>query len=341
MRLEILTNHVAGGWLPSDLATGLGGGEECIVLFAEALARCGISPTVFLNPPTFDFQSFSVNGVTYRARADFDAHKPRDVLITWKASTPWAVNASAALRIHWSSDVEPAWQASTLRSIDYFVCFSKFHRSRLSWLPDDKACVFPLGIDKAYLDAHKCEREQNTALYCSSYDRGLEALLIDWPEICRLHPEIELRVAYGWRVFDAVTGIVRGEGSPAALAFKERINGLLQQKGITVLGQISLHEMAFEYHRAEYWIHPLNSPDAELFCLNAIKARHCGAMPIVNRIGALQNTVGQWVPYHRFSRRPGWEVISGKDAADIVPVLDWDEVVDRYWLPMIKEKLAA
>lgn len=95
--------------------------------------------------------------------------------------------------------------------------------------------------------------------------------------------------------------------------------------------------MARAYWRAQYWLLPLEAPDAELFCLNALKARWCGATPVIHRRGALANTVDIWHPYDRFVATPAAALGPPlRAAAPAVPILDWDEVVDRYWIPLLQ-----
>ena len=53
------------------------------------------------------------------------------------------------------------------------------------------------------------------------------------------------------------------------------------------------------YWKSEYWVLPLNNPQSELFCLNAIKAQYCGSIPVVRRVGALQETVNQFIDWDK------------------------------------------
>jgi hypothetical protein len=51
------------------------------------------------------------------------------------------------------------------------------------------------------------------------------------------------------------------------------------------------------FWQSEYWVLPLNNPDSELFCINAIRAQYCGCKPVVRRIGALQETVNEFIDW--------------------------------------------
>jgi len=149
-------------------------------------------------------------------------------------------------------------------------------------------------------------------------------LLRDWPRIRLEHPALTLNVTYGWKRFLACSA-----GNPNARVFRAALDRLMGQEGIFAQGQLTRPEMEAEYWAAEYWVHPLNRAGSELFCLNAVKAAYCGALAVVNRIGALQDTVTRWIDYPDFVRGD-----VGVREAGLYPVLDWAEVVARYWEPL-------
>jgi hypothetical protein len=341
-RIDVYTNAVAGGWRPEDLETGLGGSEEVIVLWARALARRGVRVTVYYSPPPGHAERGNAvergdaAGVRYRPRGVFDPLGERDVLVTWKDARPWLLGAQAARRIHWSSDVEPPWPPGLAERLHAWVALTDYHAARVPWVPRDRLRVVPHGIDCAALDAGRCERVAGQALYASSPDRGLERLLLDWPRLRVNHPALELHVTYGWRQFDACAGAAPGTQRNSA-RFRSRVAALLRQPGVVLHGALSRADMARAYWRAQYWVLPLEVPDAELFCLNALKARRCGATPVIHRRGALENTVDTWHPYSRFVATPAAALGAPLRATNgAVPILDWNDVVDRYWIPLLQ-----
>jgi hypothetical protein len=329
MKIHIYCNPVAGGWLPEHIESGLGGSEESLVLLARSLGGLGARVTVYHNrPPGTPAGSIPDGGGCYLEHGDFEPGARRDALITWKERRPWQVGARGRVNLHLSAEVEAAWHPATLRGLDRFLCLTPYHRERLPWLPDSLARVVPLGIDTAQLERHRHARGAG-ALYCSSPDRGLERLLLDWPAIRRAHPGLALRVTYGWALFDACAG-----DRPEALRFKARLRDLLRQDGVEPLGRLPRAAMAEEYWRARYWLLPLERPDAELFCLNAIKARHCGAAPVVRPAGALAHSAPEYLDYGDFVRTP--EPPTRRSSASPTPVLDWDAVVKSHWLPLLQ-----
>lgn len=325
LTIDLWCNAVAGGWAPSDLESGLGGGEEALVLWAATLAGKGHRVRIYHNSPC-PGESCEYGGAFFLPHASFDPFEDRDVMVSWKASHPWRLGVQAAVRIHWSSDIEPPWPPYLLERLDAFVAMSPYHRGAMPWLPEDKAVVVPLGVDLDHLERHRAERISGKAIYASSPDRGLETLLRDWPRLLAAHPGLMLDVCYGWKNFMACS-----TGNPAGPAFREEMERLLRQEGITYRGALSRDEMARAYWEAEYWMLPLNRAESELFCLNAAKAMHCGAIGVVNRIGALQDTVTRWIDHQDF--RDGASAIQQQGSFS---ALSWREVVERYWLPLIE-----
>ena len=59
---------------------------------------------------------------------------------------------------------------------------------------------------------------------------------------------------------------------------------------------------------------------------------------MVNRIGALLDTVSEWINYSDF--------VHGKDEIQTEPAAfaeprGWPEIVEQYWLPLMEERAAA
>jgi 2-polyprenyl-3-methyl-5-hydroxy-6-metoxy-1,4-benzoquinol methylase len=127
-------------------------------------------------------------------------------------------------------------------------------------------------------------RNKNLIVYGSSYDRGLEHLLRMWPDIKKEVPDAELHVFYGWNLFD-----VAYPDNPERKDWKERMNELMKQPGITHLGRISHEAVKKEFETAAVWAYPTHF--GEISCITAMKAQAYGAVPCVIDYGALKETV--------------------------------------------------
>jgi 2-polyprenyl-3-methyl-5-hydroxy-6-metoxy-1,4-benzoquinol methylase len=127
-------------------------------------------------------------------------------------------------------------------------------------------------------------RNTKRIVYGSSYDRGLEHLLKMWPDVKKEVPDAELHVFYGWNLYD-----VMAKGNPQMQEWKEKMNKLMEQPGITHLGRISHEAVQKEFESAGIWAYPTHF--GEISCITAMKAQAYGAIPVVINYAALQETV--------------------------------------------------
>ena len=127
-------------------------------------------------------------------------------------------------------------------------------------------------------------RNPHLMIYGSSYDRGLEHLLKMWPDIKKEVPDAQLRIFYGWNLFD-----VAYSGNPSSMAWKEKMNKLMEQEGITHLGRISHGACIKEHENAGVWAYPTHF--GEISCITAMRAQVYGSVPCVINYAALKETV--------------------------------------------------
>lgn len=127
-------------------------------------------------------------------------------------------------------------------------------------------------------------RKSHLMVYGSSYDRGLEHLLKMWPDIRKEVPDAELHIFYGWNLFDRVYG-----DNPERQSWKQKINELMNQPGITHLGRISHEKCVAEHKMAGVWAYPTHF--GEISCITAMRAQIYGSVPCVVNYAALKETV--------------------------------------------------
>ena len=130
-------------------------------------------------------------------------------------------------------------------------------------------------------------RNQFKIFWGSSYDRGLEHLLKMWPDIKRDVPEAELHVFYGWDLFDTV--YIKNAYNPERAAWKDKINKLMEQDGITHHGRVGHEELREAIESSGIWAYPTHF--YEISCITAMKCQAWGAVPVVMNYGALKETV--------------------------------------------------
>lgn len=127
-------------------------------------------------------------------------------------------------------------------------------------------------------------RNTKQLVYGSSYDRGLQHLLEMWSDIIKEVPDAKLTIFYGWDLFDKVAG-----NNPASMAWKDKMNKLMEQPGITHLGRISHEACIKEMEKAGIWAYPTHF--GEISCITAMRAQAFGAIPVVTDWAALKETV--------------------------------------------------
>ena len=165
----------------------------------------------------------------------------------------------------------------------------------------------------------------------SSYDRGLEHLLKMWPDVLKEVPEAQLKIFYGWELFDRMHG-----NNPERHAWKEKMQGLMKQPGITHLGRISHDACVKEFESAGVWAYPTHF--GEISCITAMRAQALGAVPVVIDYAALQETVQHGI------KVPGdiWDTeVKEKFKSELIALLKDEkrqEEIRAEMIPWAKEK---
>lgn len=320
-KIAVITENFRVPWNPNDIEDFLGGSQEVVVLFSEALKQNGYDVSVFTHGETKTV-SVSRNSVSY---SDFSIFNyDFDVIILFKINplNTSRINSKLGNKpkiIFWSSDVQKHIPGSTIDNIQT-VCLTNYHKTRNE---NKNALVFPHGIDFNSLNRNKTQKIPNTVLYSSSLNRGVENLLNAWSIIKKHFPNLKLKITYGFKIENQ---FVSNLGKELIKKNEKYINDVTNFLGIEYLSSVSKNEIEKLYWESEYWILPLNNADSELFCLNAIKAQYCGCIPIVNKIGALQETVSNYIPFEEFIK--GNKSI--KIESNVIPSYSWDEVIEKW-----------
>lgn len=312
--IAIITENFLAVWRPADIQNFLGGSQECVVLFADALKRKGYNVSVFLYGPTVATDD-TYNGISYSDFSAFDA--VYDTIVLFKINPLELLDDSRldnANVIFWSSDVVNNVSGKYIKKR---VCLTEYHKQRTGW---SDALVIPHGVDFTSLDDNEAEKEPNTAIYCSSLDRGFLTLLKDARKIKESFPDLKIYTTYGFKITRQITGLSRMED-------EMELKKTCEASGLTYLADVSKKELEKLYWSCGYWILPLNKPDSELFCLNAIKTQYCGCIPVVYKLGALTETVGAYIPYDNFVN--GDTTLTSD--TNVIPSYSWDYVIDNYW----------
>lgn len=127
-------------------------------------------------------------------------------------------------------------------------------------------------------------RNNYSCFWGSSYDRGLEHLLTIWPTVKAAVPEAELHIYYGWNLYDAIH-----RDNPERVAWKEKIDKMMDQPGITHHGRVGQAQLTQEMPNYGIWAYPTDFD--EISCINAIKSQAFGLIPVTMNRAALAETV--------------------------------------------------
>lgn len=307
--IAFITENFLIPWEANDIDNFVGGSQECIILLSEELATKNNVVVVFSSGPT-KTKTIVRKKVLYTDLTDKYDLSTFDIIILFKFN-PFKILPKTKI-LYWSSDIE-IFNFNIER-----ICLTKFHASRNGW----DCNIFPHGIDIENLNTNKTVKNENLILYSSSPDRGLQTLIKDWKTIQKSFPNMKLVVTYGFQI-------------ARQLLQKEEITSISENSlieackllDVTFLPSLKRNDMEKLYWKSKYWILPLNNAESELFCLNAIKAQYCGCIPIVNKIGALTETVSNYIEYNDFVKGK-LEIIKSNN---IIPLFSWKEVVDKFW----------
>jgi len=127
-------------------------------------------------------------------------------------------------------------------------------------------------------------RNLHRIIYTSSYDRGLEHLLVMWPDVKKEVTDAELHIFYGWQLFDKFY-----HDNPSSMKWKENMVEMMKYDGVTDYGRIAQPLLTEEYQKSGIWAYPTHF--GEINCISAIKAQTYGCEPVVVNYAALKETV--------------------------------------------------
>lgn len=301
-RIDIYCGTTAESWSPKSIDQGIGGSEEMVINLAKELSKNN-KVTVWNRCSTDEGE---YDGVTYINYEDFDV-KETDILIVWRIPQMLLTHdlqKVKARKFLWLHDtVNPLDVLPYCLGFEKILTLSEYHRDYYEGFcpPElrDKFIVTRNAVDYSLFD-QKVERDPYTMVYGSNYSRGLQELLQLWPKIKLSVPEAKLRIFYGWQLHEKSMSKEEFE------SYKEQMEELMNQEGITHLGRISHKECAKEMLGAGIWAYPCIQFN-EVSCITAMKAQIGGAIPVVIPKAALNETV-----------KYGVKVRSGDNAGEIL-----------------------
>ncbi len=261
--------------------TFVGGSEEAVILASEELKKQGFEVTVYGDPG----REGDYDGVTYLNHFKFNPNDTFNILVGWRNISMFDTKFKAKKTYLWLHDVPVAldYKKERLDNITKIIVLSKAQRELVPMVPKDKFFYSSNGFKEEHPEI-KSKNLAYRAIWTSSYDRGLQHLLDVWEDVKKAVPKAELRVFYGWMLFDKFYA-----NNPERMNWREKMETRMKELGVYHGGRLEQGEIEKEYKKAGVWAYPTDF--YEINCLSAIKTQAFGAIPVVMNYAALKETV--------------------------------------------------
>lgn len=293
-------------WADPSVINGIGGSEEAVVYLSREFTKQGYKVTVF---NTCGNLAGEYRGVTYKPLYEFNPNDTFNIFISWRSPLPLK-NIKAKVRWAWIHDVplnpEKEYSEEVLKNVDKVVVLSKYHRSLIPMVPDEKVLISNNGIVPEQFEDLP-EKKPHTIFWGSSYDRGLHCLLRDiMPIVKKEIPDVKLHVCYGWNTF-----LKMNENNPVAMSWKEEMDKLMSQGFIAHHGRVGHKQLAKIMGECTVWAYPTEFD--EINCITAQKAQCAGCVPVTTDRAALNETNVQG--FHIYGHKIYTSTVQQKDFA--------------------------
>lgn len=260
---------------------GIGGSETACVEMADWIKT--LSPerhVIVFNTPREE--DTTINGVEYKPLKEmykyFKENKPA-LHVAWRHAQKF----TEAKTIHWAHDlVVPGMGRDNSNTV---VALSEFHKTFIASyqnIPYDRIYVGKNGINPDKLP-EKTEKNPFKIVYSSSPDRELDRVIMCL-DIVRLTHPVELHVFYG------IENMKKMGKQKEAEYFMKLIN---DRPWIKYHGNVSQETLYQELKDTALWVYVPTFQ--ETFCITALEMVAMGVYPIVNKVGALPNTLKEFI----------------------------------------------
>ena len=277
------------GWTPwspefykkQTTQTFVGGSEEAVILASHELVKQGYEVTVYGDPG----KEGDYDGVTYLNHFKFNVNDEFNILIGWRNISLFDRKFKAKKTYLWLHDVpvQLDFKKERLENITKIIVLSKAQRQLIPLVSEDKFFYSSNGFKEEHPEI-KSKNISTRAIWTSSYDRGLQHLLDVWGDVKKEVPKAELRVFYGWMLFDKFYA-----NNPERMNWKNKIEAKMKELGVYHGGRLEQGEIEKEYKKAGVWAYPTDF--YEINCLSAIKSQAFGSVPVTMNYAALKETV--------------------------------------------------
>lgn len=262
---------------------GIGGSETALIEMARHLKiKTGRPVKVFCMRKE---KLIAESGVEYIPNTELNSYmsqKTPFVHIAWRHNIK-CTNAPTYL---WCHDLFTPTVEQT-QNFDKFLALSQFHKDYtmgLQGVPEDKIIVTRNGLSPEKYKFKPKAKNPNKIVWMSSPDRGLDRAIKIIEKARETLPELELHVYYG------IEGLYKYGPQMSSLAdyLKQMMSARAWIKYHGFTEQTKMYE---EVSDAVVWSHPNNF--IETYCITAIECLANNIFPVVRRLGALKDTLGE------------------------------------------------
>ena len=278
-------------WTPNSVdLTGIGGSEGAAINMAKRLVALGNRVQVYSSCGKHGEGIYE--GVEYLSPEKFHDLKC-DVLVVsrWAPALGPETNVDAKVQILWVHDILPKSlsRENALRADRVFV-LSGWHKAivqaNFPFIHPDQLYQTRNGINP---DNYRTwpTRNPHKAVYSSSPDRGLPALLRAWPRIREQVPDAELHVFYGFKNWE----FAADENQKRLILELKHQMDQMKPLGVHYRDRLPQHTLAEEFKSAGVWLFP--TWFSETSCITAMEAQAAGLRIVTSHNAALVETVGK------------------------------------------------
>lgn len=262
---------------------GMGGSETALIEMAKWLkAKTGRSVKIFTQRSA---RLIAESGVEYIPSAELNAYMSKNLPyrhIAWRHN----IRCTNAPTYLWCHDLSTPTVEQT-QNFDKFLALSEFHKHYtmgLQGVPEDKIIVTRNGLDPDKFKFERKAKNPNKLVWMSSPDRGLERCIAICEKVREEFHDVELHVYYG------IEGLYKYGPHMAALADKLKVM-MSERPWIKYHGFTEQSKMYQDVSDATVWVHP--NDFIETFAITAIECLSNGIFPVVRKLGALKDTLGE------------------------------------------------
>lgn len=209
---QYLSESPWGDVTPENLQNGMGGRETAVVQLAEKWGEAGHEVITFAPVSEINHRVTANGGkITYLNPAGvvggLSAFRP-DLFLTWEeprlAAMPDVQDSCGAIvmGMQVAHIIPDDIAAMALTKLDQVVCLSQYAKDVLvndnsQYITQDKVSIIPNCVDISLFTQDNDKARVPTAIYSSSPDRGLQALVHAWPLVVKKLPDAQLNICYG------------------------------------------------------------------------------------------------------------------------------------------------